>query len=193
MKDFTNCTIDRYPLLSDEDVILLAQGGDTLAFSSLYFRYIRCVYQKCAHMLNDRHSAKDMAQEVFLKVSRSLTSYRDEGKFRTWLLSITFRQCANQLRNTKSKKNVAVTYTDHNTTERGLTDGLFCEEENPGSARVRHILKNIPANDRRIIVLRYWRNLSVREISQQLTIKESTVKMRLLRSRNRIKTALQDY
>jgi RNA polymerase sigma-70 factor (ECF subfamily) len=87
----------RYPLLADEDLISLA--GDGQAFALLYDRHGRAAYSLAYRMLGERQAAEDLAQDAFIKVWRSASSYRTErGSVRTWILSIVHNRSIDKLR-----------------------------------------------------------------------------------------------
>ncbi len=61
----------RYPLLDDEDLMLLVEGGDADAFAALYDRHYRLAYSVAHKLTGEKHSAEDLTQDAFLKVWRS--------------------------------------------------------------------------------------------------------------------------
>ncbi|HTL99154.1 MAG TPA: sigma-70 family RNA polymerase sigma factor [Holophagaceae bacterium] len=72
-----------------------AQGGDTVAFSSLVERFSRDVYGKAFSILKSHADADDVVQETFLRVYRALPGFRFESSFRTWIITIATRQALN--------------------------------------------------------------------------------------------------
>ncbi|MBD0354410.1 MAG: sigma-70 family RNA polymerase sigma factor, partial [Rubrobacteraceae bacterium] len=95
----------QYLLLADEDLISLVAQGDAEAFATLYDRHSRAAYSLAYRMMGERQAAEDLAQEAFLKLWRSATSYRaDRGSVRTWLLSIVHNRGIDQLRSLASRR-----------------------------------------------------------------------------------------
>ena len=93
--------------LADEELIsrYFAHAGSPDAqhwLNELFQRHHRRVALWCLRLTGDRESAADLAQEVFIKVLRSLDSYRGESKFSTWLYSITRNHCYNQIKSRAS-------------------------------------------------------------------------------------------
>src|SRR5215210_8515375 len=95
----------QYLLLADEDLISLADGGDTQAFAALYDRHARVAYSLAYRMMGKRQAAEDLVQEAFLKVWRSAGSYRVErATVRTWILSIVRNRSIDHLRSSASRR-----------------------------------------------------------------------------------------
>src|SRR5215208_2305638 len=89
----------RYPHLTDEDLMLLVEGGDDDAFAALYHRYCRLAYSVAHKLTGERCAAEDLTQEAFIKVWRSAERYRPErGSVRTWILSVVAVQIKEKLR-----------------------------------------------------------------------------------------------
>src|SRR3712207_7807175 len=95
----------QYLILADEDLISLVEATDAEAFATLYDRHSRAAYSLAYRMMGERQAAEDLAQDAFLKVWRSATSYRaDRGSVRTWLLSIVHNRGIDQLRSLASRQ-----------------------------------------------------------------------------------------
>jgi len=92
----------------------IVANNDTLLFEVLYDRYAGLVYNKCYGFARDEHEAKDLTQDVFLKLFVKLASFKGKSKFSTWLYSFTYNHCVNYVtRNTAKKfEKQAVDYKD---------------------------------------------------------------------------------
>ncbi len=162
-----------------------AIGGDEAAFAQLVEAYQKPVYNLCYRMLGDPFEAEDAAQETFLKAFRNLRRYDPERPFRTWLLSIASHHCIDRLRRRRLK---LVPLTDL------LGEKISGGEADPETAviqseRVRRIdaaLEQIPPRQRAGIILRYWYDLSYREIGETLGLSTSAVKSLLHRARREL-------
>src|SRR5215475_6665198 len=80
-------------ILSDEMLVAKAQAGDKDAFFALYERYLGKVFNRVKSKI-PQQEAEDVTQDVFIAVSRSLKSYKQEARFNTWLYTIVNRQIA---------------------------------------------------------------------------------------------------
>jgi RNA polymerase sigma-70 factor (ECF subfamily) len=82
----------------EEKYVALARDGDKGAFEFLVKKYETKVYGIASHMLPNAEDARDAAQEAFIKAYRSISRFRGESKFSTWLYRITNNVCLDQLR-----------------------------------------------------------------------------------------------
>src|SRR5215208_6635171 len=95
----------QYLILADEDLISFVGQGNAEAFTTLYHRHSRAAFSLAYRMMGERRAAEDLAQDAFLKVWRSASSYRAErGSVRTWILSIVHNRGIDQLRLTASRR-----------------------------------------------------------------------------------------
>jgi len=95
----------RYRLLADGDLMSLVAGEDAAAFSALYDRHSRAAYSLARLITGDEREAEDLAQDAFLKVWRSASSYRAErGGVRKWILSVVRNQGIDRLRSQATRR-----------------------------------------------------------------------------------------
>lgn len=98
-----------FKAMSDEDALeqyLASQNVNY--FNLLYDRYTNKVYAKCMSMLRDQELAEDATQEIFVKILLSLSKFSGKSKFSTWLYSITYNYCIDQIRKEKNENFVQV-------------------------------------------------------------------------------------
>ena len=103
--------------LSDTDLIIQAQKGDQNAFEELVYRYDRSVLSITIKYANIEDDAKDLYQEVFIRVYRGLKNFRFQSEFSTWLFRITTNVCLTYKSRSKEHLRVSI-------------DNDFDEEEN---------------------------------------------------------------
>ena len=170
--------------LSDEDLVLqLQRSMDAERFGVLYDRYVAKVYQKCVGMTRDKDLAHDLTHDIFLKAFVNLTKFDHRSKFGTWLYSITYNYCLDTLRKGQRHREEDI---DERTQE-GIPMDDASEAHLLGmrAERLDHVLTEIDATDRAILLMKYEDELSVVDMQGALGIGESAVKMRLLRARDR--------
>lgn len=186
-------TLDDINKLPDEDLVkAIVSTNNTLLFEVLYDRYASLVYNKCYGFAKDAAEAKDLTQDVFLKLFVKLASFKGKSKFSTWLYSFTYNHCVNYVtRNTAKKfEKQSVDYKD--------IENLSEEEENDNSFlnmkvdKLKKSLELISPEDKMILLLKYQDNLSIKEIETVLGIGESAVKMRIKRAKDKLKTVYND-
>lgn len=161
----------------------------TDSFESLYNQYVGKVYQKCLSFTKDSDTAQDFTQDIFMKVFDRLDTFNNRSSFSTWLYSVSHNYCLDQIK--ISKRFSTETLSD--------SVSASVAEQDPTSS-VEHrlqalegVMKRLPAQELAFLRLRYEQGLSIREIAQQHAITESTVKMRLKRTRDKLHDLCQNH
>ena len=157
------------------DLIERSKGGDENAFAELYHQYKNLVYKTAFLMLDDPAEAEDALQEVFLKVHRSLVSYRpDKGAFTTWLHRITVNHCLNRKRRRRWHLLSWAQVPPHQVPTHPSPEKRQSEQD-----AVARAIRQLSDKLRAVVVLRYYADMSYAEISQTLGLPLGTVKSRL--------------
>ncbi|ALJ03779.1 RNA polymerase subunit sigma-70 [Pseudalgibacter alginicilyticus] len=181
-------TLNNIDYKSDEDLVRdIVKTNDTLLFEELYDRYAMLVYNKCYGFAKDSDEAKDLTQDVFLKLFVKLASFKEKSKFSTWLYAFTYNHCVNYVtRNTAKKfEKQSVDYTDiENLSEDDDDDHSFLEMK---VDKLKIALDMISPDEKMILLLKYQDLLSIKEIEDVLSIGESAVKMRIKRAKDKLK------
>ncbi|MPR33844.1 sigma-70 family RNA polymerase sigma factor [Cytophagaceae bacterium SJW1-29] len=172
---------------SDEELVhrfIITQRN--LFFEELYRRYADKVYRKCLSFVKDSARAEDFTHDIFLKLILKLGTYKEDARFSTWLYSITYNYCMDQLRINKKRSEV---YAEE---ELEIPDDtnldMAFEEPDVEIRRLNEALNYLHTEEKGILMMKYQDDLSIREIAQAFRITESAVKMRLLRSREKLRT-----
>lgn len=163
-----------------------ARAGDPQAFAELVEAYQRPVFNLCYRMLGEAGEAEEAAQECFLRAYRNMRRYDPKRSFSTWLLSIASHYCIDQLR----RRRLVVDSLE------ALQPWEEPADEAPGpesaSARresqeaTRALLGRLGPQDRAVVILRYWEDLSTEEIAEALALTDKAVKSRLHRARRQM-------
>ena len=170
---------------SELETIILAQRGDTAAFSQIVEQYQRPVYNLCYRMLGGSMDAEDAAQEVFIRAYKALDRYDTNRKFITWLLTIASNYCIDQHRKRKLDTVSVDSMEDYEL--RGNSEPIevgMVKDEQAGN--VQEMLKDLGEKDRAAVIYRYWYDYSYDEIAEALDLTVSAVKSRLHRSRKEL-------
>ncbi len=159
-----------------------ARQGSDEAFALLVEKYQRPVYNLCYRMLGDANEAEDASQECFWRAYQSLKKYDLQRPFATWLLSISAHFCIDQLR----KRRIVVLPMEILPEEAAPDyspgpEASFSQHEE--RAAVQALLSDLNPQDRAVIIMRFWYDLSYEEIAEALSLSVSAVKSRLHRSR----------
>ncbi|MFY0712726.1 RNA polymerase sigma factor [Seonamhaeicola sp. NFXS20] len=172
----------------DEDLVkAIVKTNDTMLFEILYDRYSMLVYNKCLGFAKDEDEAKDLAQDVFLKLFVKLASFKGKSKFSTWLYAFTYNHCVNYVtRNTAKKfEKKAVDYKDIENLSEDNDDSSFLSMK---VDKLKVALEKISPDEKMILLLKYQDLLSIKDIVDVLDIGESAVKMRIKRAKDKLIT-----
>ncbi len=174
-------------LATDEDSALIARflRGDATAFDLLFRKYQDYVYHIIYGIVGSAEEARDLTQDVFLQVYRSLPSFRQGSRFATWLYRIAVNRAVDAARG--SRKWRFLPFLQEPTLKERTTDPSQ-EPEHAFSKKmdreaVQETLLLCPLSHRDILVLRYYRDLSLEEIAETLDCSLAAAKVRLHRAR----------
>jgi len=171
---------------TDADLIQRVAGGDANAFEVLYHRYVRSVFGLALRRLGDRMRAEDAVQETFAAVWRSARTYRAErGPGAPWLYAVARNAIVDRARGRYEPPGEVpdAASTEPTPEERAETSYV--------SWRVHRALSGLPDNEREVIELAYYAELSQSEVAQFLGIPLGTVKTRTRSGLHRLATALE--
>ena len=170
---------------SDKELI----GGylreqNTLYFTHLYRRYASKVFAKCISMLSDEGLARDATQDIFIKILLNLAKFGEQSSFSTWIYSITYNYCIDQIR--KRKKGILLFTEDiervKEEAEVEVPDSVILEMKHD---RLSTVLEEIPPGDKAILLMKYIDELQIKEIAGVLNKSESAIKMQIMRAKQR--------
>ena len=169
----------QYLILADEDLISLVEAADAEAFATLYDRHSRAAFSLAYRMMGERQAAEDLAQDAFLKVWRSASSYRAErGSVRTWILSIVHNRGIDQIRSQASRRRTQDKIEA--SAPRSQPSEAFAETlRNSQRDQVREALDTLPPEQLKILELAYFSGYTHVEISDLLRLPLGTVKGRM--------------
>jgi RNA polymerase sigma-70 factor (ECF subfamily) len=169
----------RYALLSDGELISLLGDGDTRAFAPLYDRHSRPAYSLAYRLTNGRQAAEDLVQEAFIKTWRSAGSYRlGRGSVRTWILSIVRNRAIDLFRSHASRRRTQEKAESE--VPRSQPNEAFAEIwRNFKRDLVRQALEELPYEQREVLVLSHFSELTHAEIAEHLRLPLGTVKGRM--------------
>jgi RNA polymerase sigma-70 factor (ECF subfamily) len=176
----------RMPAADEQQLILQAKEGSHEAFRLLVERHMKQAYDVAYRFLNNHDHAEDVAQEAFVRVYRSMQTFRGDAQFGTWLYRIIMNLSLNRL---KQKK-----------TEDGAARDLARETESVAGnvpdrmdvpLHIERALHELPTLQRAVVILRHIDGLSTKQVSSILRCSEGTVKTHLYRGLKKLKKKLQ--
>ncbi|MFD2932764.1 RNA polymerase sigma factor [Spirosoma flavum] len=173
-------------MMSDEELVrLYVETQRNIYFEQLYERYCDKVYRKCLSFTKDTIRAEDLTHDVFLKLVVKLSSFREQSKFSTWLYSITYNYCTDQLRSYNLRREVHMD-DGWERLDVGEDDGLS-ELAELEAQQLERALHRLPPEEQTMLLMKYQDDISIRELATFNGLTESAVKMRLKRSRDKLR------
>lgn len=169
-------------VVDEELVRLYVETQRNVYFEELYDRYVDKVYRKCLSFVKNEAQAEDFTHDIFLRVVLKIGSFKEHAKFSTWLYSITYNYCMDQVRQVKRQAEIALDENFDLAEERDEME--LVEMQTQG---LKKALQKIDPDERAIILMKYQDDFSIKEISETLKITESAVKMRLMRTKEKLK------
>lgn len=171
--------------LNDTDLIIQAQKGEQSAFEELVYRYDRNVLSIALKYANNEDDAKDLYQEVFIRVYRGIKNFKFQSEFSTWLFRITTNVCLTYKARSKEHLKVSINadFDDEeneiSTTKELVYDGSSPEEISSGADLgeiVNAAVESLSPKQKMTFVLKHYEGYKIREIAEMLNCKEGTVK-----------------
>ncbi len=161
MKSLTN--------LSDQQLIHLFMDGDSEALENLIIRHKDKIYTSILLLVKDKYLAEDIFQDVFIRVIDTIRCgrYTEEGKFLPWAMRIAHNLCVDHFRKVKRTPTIKTgddrdIFEVINFSEDGIDRRMMQRQSHD---RVREMLDRLPQDQREVIILRHYAELSFKEIA----------------------------
>ena len=177
----------------DTDLISRAAVGDHAAFQALVERHRAMVYRVAYQFAGNHHDAEDIAQEVFIKVYRSLDRFRQDAQLTSWMYRIVMNACIDYRR----RHSPAASAPFGEEAEQRM---LNTPEESPGPEDTTYAgelggvleaeISRLPPGQRMVFIMRHHQGLKLGEIADALHLAEGTVKRQLHAAVHRLRDAL---
>ncbi|GAB4036367.1 RNA polymerase sigma factor [Spirosoma gilvum] len=151
-------------------------------FETLYNRYVNKVYRHCLSMTKDEESAHDFTHDIFIKMFNKLDTFHERSSFSTWLYSIAYNYCSDQLR---IGKRLNFSPLDDEL-DPPAVDSYEAQAKEQSIQLLNQVMTQLPDKEQKLLRLKYEQGLRVDEIAELYGISISSVKMRLKRSREKV-------
>lgn len=168
---------------TDEKLVARALAGSNSAWNSLIKRYEQRVYNYALRMVGHPDDAFDLMQEVFMGVYRNLPGFRGDGPFPAWLFRIASFRCTDYLR----RRRFHTSFDEHDTPVRSNADPQADAMVTHANQQITQALKELPAEQRHVVELKFFQNFTFENIAQQLGISPNTAKTRLYTALRKLK------
>ena len=168
---------------ADRQAIERFLAGDASAFEELYHRYQLYVYNVVNGIVQNADDARDVTQDVFLHVYDSLSRFRGGSTFSTWLYRVAVNAAITYVRKQRRHPQIPLDAL------REFRADIDAEPEQQATRAetqraVQEVLAQLPEQQRAVLVLRYFQELSLEEIAEVMNCSVAAVKVRLHRARN---------
>lgn len=176
--------------MADSDLIIRAAAGDPTAFRALVERHRSMVYRVAYQFAGNHHDAEDIAQDVFIKVYRSLDRFRQDSQLTSWLYRIVMNACIDHRRRQPAHaggEEAEQRLLD--TPAEGPAPDACAYAGELGEALAREISR-LPQGQRIVFIMRHHQGLKLGEIAEALGLAEGTVKRQLHAAVHRLRHAL---
>lgn len=183
-------------------IIKQVLAGNRDAFEEIVFLYRDQVYATCRQLTRNNEDAMDVAQDVFVRVYRSLSSFKGNARFSTWLHRIILNTSVDYIRREKKhNKNRVMDAAEDDSAmrpDRRATEGSSRETQRSAvlqgelNQQIMGAVAQLSSRQRDVFLLRYYQDLSLKEISEVLRCSEGSVKRHLFRAQSRLRELLKD-
>jgi RNA polymerase sigma-70 factor (ECF subfamily) len=187
------------PPVSDAVLVEAAKMGDTAAFERLIKRNYQFCLSKAYSILRNRGDAEDEVQNACAQAWTHLWQFQSQGSFGGWLSRIVSNQCLMRLRERKGARMISVDelFDSDGTFRLEVIDQRALPEESVGDDEVASVLlqeiHRVPRLLREALIMRYLRQLAMRDIAKHLGISIPAAKSRLMRARVELKQRLAKH
>ncbi len=165
--------------LTDDSLVLAFANGNNQAFDALLERHQRRVYNYILSLVKDATIADDVFQETFVKVITTVkqSRYTPDGKFASWITRIAHNIVIDLFRQGKTEAAVSTSQTDYDILNRRDLAEETIEDVMVDSAirnDVRHLVKALPPEQRRVLVMRFYADMSFKQIAEKTGVSINT-------------------
>ena len=186
----------------ENNLILAAQKGDAAAFEELIYKYDRNVLGIAYSYISNNEDAKDIYQEVFLRVFKGIKKFEFRSEFSTWLYRITTNVCLTY--RSQKKRYAIASLNEEINSEDGETQTLadtIADSSNTDSRAISsevssHIekgLEKLSPQQKLVFTLKHYKGYKIKEIASMMNCTEGTIKNYLFTGTQRMREHLQDF
>jgi|TARA_B110000967_G_scaffold92535_1_gene95169 RNA polymerase sigma-70 factor (ECF subfamily) len=175
-------------ILSDEAIIgSYLATLDASLFKIIYDRYYFFILNKCHSFSKNNQESEDLCQDIFMKLLQKISTFNGNSKFSTWLYALTFNHCVNHYNRNKYNNFRSNSYN----IDLFIDKDTFCsnEDEIIWSSKLEKLkiaMKQISIIEKDILIQKYYNFKSIKELGVIYNLRESAVKMRIKRAKDKL-------
>ncbi len=183
--------------LSDNDLIIQARNGNNSAFTNLFYRYDKKVFSIAAQFFQSSDDAKDVYQEVFIRVYKGLKKFEFRSEFSTWLFRVTTNVCLTHKAQYKKLQSVSISPDENDespkidlkSSEENEPDKQLLNSETKG--KIQKAIESLAPKQKMAFKLKHIHDYKIKEIAQMMECSEGTVKKYLFIATDKIRLKLK--
>lgn len=172
--------------MEEQLLIKKVQNGDSEAINILISEYYQSIFAFFYKNTSNYHQSKDLTQEVFIKMMAGISRYSPKTPFKNWLFTIASNHLKNYYR-TLSRRPVCVEISEEHIAVDNKIENIAIESD------IKAALSSLPSEQKEAIILRYYHDFSIKDISKITGAKETTVKARIRYGLEKLKIELEGY
>ncbi|MHB0754096.1 RNA polymerase sigma factor [Polaribacter sp. M15] len=177
---------------NDQHYIAKVINGDTNAFAYLVDNYKNMVFGLAFKMTKNKEEAEEICQDTFIKAYKNLSKFKGDSKFSTWLYRIAYHTCLDNIKKNKNNDSTfeinEVTFNQIAAVE-DILQGIARKER---SVLMDKCLQKLPHEERSVIWMFYYDELSLKEIIEVTNLSEANLKVKLHRARKKLLTIVKE-
>lgn len=183
---------------NDKELVDRILAKDPKVFNDIVRTFTKRVYMLAKELTQDHDAAEDLTQEVFIRVYRSMNTFRGDSKLSTWIYRVTMNAFINTTRTRQYEVSKTSAEFDD---EMQNTDGITYDVADPERVlsqkvideHIQEALKKLSPSQRTVFILRHYHDLPLKEIAEQMGNTEGTVKVLLFRATQNLQKYLHFY
>ncbi len=188
--------------MSEQELIKSLKAGEEDAYRDVVNNFQLNVYNTCIGILHNEDAAKDISQDVFIELFRSIDKFRGDSKISTWLYRIAINKSLNYIRNNKKHSLVKSIQRFFNSDSREenieIQDNLNMNpielfEQREHSSALQRAIEKLPSNQKTAFVLKNYDDLSYKQITEIMNLSLSSVESLIHRARKNLQKELLEY
>lgn len=166
--------------------------GETNMFAVLVDRYKDMIFTLAIKMVKNREIAEEVSQDTFIKIFNSLSKFKGDSKFSTWIYKIAYNTCLDYLKKNKKEEHNVVIDELKGYVVKTTTNALSILEDQERKQDIQHCLNLLPSEESFLLTLFYFEDQNLNEIGKIMDISANNVKIKLYRSRKKLAVILKE-
>lgn len=166
--------------------------GEVNAFAALVDRYKDMIFTLAIKMVKNREVAEEVSQDTFIKIFNSLSKFKGDSKFSTWIYKIGYNTCLDYLKKNKKEEHNVVIDELKGYVVKTTTNALSILEDQERKQDIQNCLNLLPSEESFLLTLFYFEDQNLNEIGKIMDISANNVKIKLFRSRKKLAVILKE-